>query len=238
MLLEVNSLTVKYGRVPALQGFSMNIARGEIVTVLGANGAGKSTLLKAILGVEKASDGQIIRAGKDVTKWPAYRRIKGGLALVPEGRRILISQTIEENLLLGAYQRDDTDDVRREIDVVYDRFPNLKERRHMQASCLSGGEQQMLAIGRAWVSKPDLLMLDEPSLGLSPLFVKDMFKLLRDLNRDGLTILLVEQNTVQALALADRAYVLERGQLSMSGDARELADDPRLHDAYMGVSAD
>lgn len=157
---------------------------------------------------------------------------------MPEGRRILISQTIEENLLLGAYQRDDMDAVYREVNVIYERFPNLKDRRHMQASCLSGGEQQMLAIGRAWLSKMDLLMLDEPSLGLSPLFVKDLFQLLRDLNNDGLTILLVEQNTDQALALANRAYVLERGRMSMSGDAKELANDPRLHQAYLGVAAE
>ena len=238
MLLEVNSLSVRYGRITALRDFSMEVKRGEIVTVLGANGAGKSTLLKALLGVQKASHGKVVWEGENVTSWPASRRIRDGLALVPEGRRILISQTIEENLLLGAYQRDDMDAVHREMEVIYNRFPNLKDRRHMQASCLSGGEQQMLAIGRAWLAKPDLLMLDEPSLGLSPLFVKHLFTLLRDLNDDGLTILLVEQNTDQALALADRAYVLERGHLSMSGDANELAADPRLHEAYLGVAAE
>lgn len=238
MLLEIQSLTVNYGRIPALSEFSMEIKRGEIATVLGANGAGKSTLLKAILGIEKASQGTVTWDGETVTNWSPSRRIKSGLALVPEGRRILISQTIEENLLLGAYQRDDMDAVHQEMEVIYTRFPNLRDRRHMQASCLSGGEQQMLAIGRAWLSKPDLLMLDEPSLGLSPLFVKDLFKLLRDLNDDGLTILLVEQNTDQALALADTGYVLERGRLIMSGRARDLADDPRLHEAYLGVTAD
>lgn len=238
MLLEINSLSVKYGRIPALRDFSMEIKRGEVATVLGANGAGKSTLLKAILGVEKASHGKVVWEGENVTNWSASRRIKDGLALVPEGRRILITQTIEENLLLGAYQRDDMDAVHKEMEVIYDRFPNLRDRRHMQASCLSGGEQQMLAIGRAWLSKPDLLMLDEPSLGLSPLFVKELFKLLHDLNNDGLTILLVEQNTDQALALADTGYVLERGKLILSGDAKELANDPRLHEAYLGVAAD
>ena len=238
MLLEINSLGVKYGRIPALRDFSMEIKRGEVATVLGANGAGKSTLLKAILGVEKASHGKVVWEGENVTNWSASRRIKDGLALVPEGRRILITQTIEENLLLGAYQRDDMDAVHKEMEVIYDRFPNLRDRRHMQASCLSGGEQQMLAIGRAWLSKPDLLMLDEPSLGLSPLFVKELFKLLHDLNNDGLTILLVEQNTDQALALADTGYVLERGKLILSGDAKELANDPRLHEAYLGVAAD
>jgi len=238
MLLEINSLSVKYGRIPALEDFSMEIKRGEIATVLGANGAGKSTLLKAVLGIEKASHGKVVWEGENVTNWPASRRIKDGLALVPEGRRILISQTIEENLLLGAYQRDDMDAVRSEMEVIYDRFPNLRERSHMQASCLSGGEQQMLAIGRAMLSKPDLLMLDEPSLGLSPLFVKQLFQLLRDLNEGGLTILLVEQNTDQALALANTGYVLERGKLILSGDAKELANDPRLHEAYLGVTAD
>lgn len=238
MLLEINSLSVKYGRIPALEDFSMEIKRGEIATVLGANGAGKSTLLKAVLGIEKASHGKVVWEGENVTNWSPSRRIKDGLALVPEGRRILISQTIEENLLLGAYQRDDMDAVRSEMEVIYDRFPNLRERSHMQASCLSGGEQQMLAIGRAMLSKPDLLMLDEPSLGLSPLFVKQLFQLLRDLNEGGLTILLVEQNTDQALALANTGYVLERGKMILSGDAKELANDPRLHEAYLGVTAD
>ncbi|GAB5435729.1 ABC transporter ATP-binding protein [Falsiruegeria mediterranea] len=238
MLLEINSLSVKYGRIPALEDFSMEIKRGEIATVLGANGAGKSTLLKAILGMEKASHGKVVWEGENVTNWSPSRRIKDGLALVPEGRRILIAQTIEENLLLGAYQRDDVDAIRHEMETIYDRFPNLRERRHMQASCLSGGEQQMLAIGRALLSKPDLLMLDEPSLGLSPLFVKQLFKLLGDLNKGGLTILLVEQNTDQALALAKTGYVLERGKLIISDDAQKLANDPRLHEAYLGVAAE
>jgi branched-chain amino acid transport system ATP-binding protein len=238
MLLEINSLSVKYGRIPALEDFSMEIKRGEIATVLGANGAGKSTLLKAILGMEKASHGKVVWEGENVTNWSPSRRIKDGLALVPEGRRILIAQTIEENLLLGAYQRDDVDAIRHEMETIYDRFPNLRERRHMQASCLSGGEQQMLAIGRALLSKPDLLMLDEPSLGLSPLFVKQLFKLLRDLNKGGLTILLVEQNTDQALALANTGYVLERGKLIISDGAQKLANDPRLHEAYLGVAAE
>ncbi|SPJ30958.1 ABC transporter ATP-binding protein [Falsiruegeria mediterranea] len=238
MLLEINSLSVKYGRIPALEDFSMEIKRGEIATVLGANGAGKSTLLKAILGMEKASHGKVVWEGENVTNWSPSRRIKDGLALVPEGRRILIAQTIEENLLLGAYQRDDVDAIRHEMETIYDRFPNLCERRHMQASCLSGGEQQMLAIGRALLSKPDLLMLDEPSLGLSPLFVKQLFKLLRDLNKGGLTILLVEQNTDQALALANTGYVLERGKLIISDGAQKLANDPRLHEAYLGVAAE
>jgi len=238
MLLEVNTLSVRYGRISALSDFSMEIRRGEIATVLGANGAGKSTLLKAVLGMEKASHGKVVWNGENVTNWPPSRRIRDGLALVPEGRRILITQTIEENLLLGAYQRDDMGSVHKEMEVIYDRFPNLRDRRHMQASCLSGGEQQMLAIGRAWLARPDLLMLDEPSLGLSPLFVKQLFQLLRDLNGDGLTILLVEQNTDQALALANTGYVLERGRLILSGKAKDLADDPRLHEAYLGVTAD
>ncbi|WP_181893230.1 ABC transporter ATP-binding protein [Falsiruegeria mediterranea] len=238
MLLEINSLSVKYDRIPALEDFSMEIKRGEIATVLGANGAGKSTLLKAILGMEKVSHGKVVWESENVTNWSPSRRIKDGLALVPESRRILIAQTIEENLLQGAYQRDDVDAIRHEMETIYDRFPNLRERRHMQASCLSGGEQQMLAIGRALLSKPDLLMLDEPSLGLSPLFVKQLFKLLRDLNKGGLTILLVEQNTDQALALANTGYVLERGKLIISDGAQKLGNDPRLHEAYLGVAAE
>ena len=238
MLLELDGLDVKFGRISALRDFSIKILEGEIATVLGANGAGKSTLLKAVLGIEKPASGRIVFNGETITAWPSSRRIKSGLALVPEGRRILISQTIEENLLLGGYQRDDMSALRSEMEEIYDRFPNLRERRHMLASCLSGGEQQMLAIGRALLAKPNLLMLDEPSLGLSPLFVKDLFKLLRDLNDGGLTVLLVEQNTEQALALADTGYVLERGRLILSGDAKTLADDPRLHEAYLGVTAE
>ncbi len=233
-LLEVSGLEVAYGRVNALRGVDLRVEEGQIVTVLGANGAGKSTLLRAILGAVPPKAGGIAFAGRDVTREPPHARIGGGLVLVPEGRRILISLSVEENLLLGAHMRADTQKVRTEMDAIYDRFPNLAERRHMLASCLSGGEQQMLAIGRAMLAKPRLMMLDEPSLGLSPLFVSKLFDLIRELNRDALSVLLVEQNTGKALACAHHATVLELGRVVMAGDPATLAADPRLQEAYLG----
>ncbi|MEW6256952.1 MAG: ABC transporter ATP-binding protein [Pseudomonadota bacterium] len=233
-LLSVSGLTVSYGRVGALTDVSLAVQPGEIVTVLGANGAGKSTLLRAILGAVPAKAGGIAFADEDVTAEPPHKRIARGIVLVPEGRRILISLTVEENLLLGAHMRADAGTVRREIDAIYGRFPNLAERRHMAASCLSGGEQQMLAIGRAMLAKPRLMMLDEPSLGLSPLFVSKLFDLIRELNQGGLSILLVEQNTGKALSVAHQATVLELGRVLMAGDPKALAADPRLQEAYLG----
>ncbi|MFG1191335.1 ABC transporter ATP-binding protein [Xanthobacter flavus] len=233
-LLEVSSLSVSYGRVAALSDVSLTVNEGEVVTVLGANGAGKSTLLKAILGAVPAKAGGIAFAEADITRLPPHRRMGAGLVLVPEGRRILITLTVEENLRLGAHMRRDTAAVEREMAAIYDRFPNLAERRHMAASCLSGGEQQMLAIGRAMMAKPRLMMLDEPSLGLSPLFVSKLFDLIRELNGDGLSVLLVEQNTGKALKAAHSATVLELGRVAMAGAPDVLAADPRLQDAYLG----
>ncbi len=233
-LLEVSDLSVQYGRVTALEKVSLTVRDGEIVTVLGANGAGKSTLLKAILGAVPARSGGVTFDGADITARPTHERIARGLSLAPEGRRILISLSIEENLLLGAHMRRDADAVHREMDAIYARFPNLAERRHMLASCLSGGEQQMLAIGRAMMAKPRLLLLDEPSLGLSPLFVQKLFELIRELNADGLAILLVEQNTGKALGVAHHATVLELGRVVMAGEPAALAADPRLREAYLG----
>ena len=236
-LLEVSGLSVQYGRVTALNDVSLTLREGEIVTVLGANGAGKSTLLRAILGTVPARSGGIAFAGADVTRHAPHARIASGMVLVPEGRRILISLTVEENLLLGAHMRRDTAVIRREVDAIYDRFPNLADRRHMAASCLSGGEQQMLAIGRAMMARPQLIMLDEPSLGLSPLFVSKLFSLIRELNGEGLSVLLVEQNTGKALSVAHGATVLELGRVIMSGDPKTLAADPRLQAAYLGEGA-
>jgi len=235
-LLDVSAISVSYGRVGALTEVSVQVNEGEIVTVLGANGAGKSTLLKAILGAVPLKGGSISFAGADVTRAPPHLRIKEGLVLVPEGRRILITLTVEENLLLGAHMRTDPAAIAREMDAIYTRFPNLAERRGMLASCLSGGEQQMLAIGRAMMAKPRLMMLDEPSLGLSPLFVQKLFELIRELNGEGLSVLLVEQNTGKALACAHRATVLELGRVIMAGDPKALAADPRLKAAYLGES--
>jgi branched-chain amino acid transport system ATP-binding protein len=233
-LLDIQNLSVEYGRVTALDNVSLSLREGEIATVLGANGAGKSSLLRAVIGAVKPRGGTIRFGGRDITAMPVHKRLKKGLVLVPEGRRILISLTIEENLLVGAHLREDQAVVKRDIAAIYDRFPNLANRRHLAASCLSGGEQQMLAIGRAMLAGPKLMMLDEPSLGLSPLFVSNLFDLIRELNRDGLSILLVEQNTGKALGVAHHGTVMELGKVVMAGDPKVLAADPRLQEAYLG----
>jgi branched-chain amino acid transport system ATP-binding protein len=232
MLLAVEDLEVRYGRTRAVQGLSFTLDAGEIVTVLGANGAGKSSLLRAIQGTVTPAAGRVRYRGEDVTRWSAPRRVGAGLVLVPEGRQIFVSMTVHENLLLGAYTR--RDDVGRELERVYERFPNLAQRRDMAAAVLSGGEQQMLAIGRALLAKPALMMLDEPSLGLSPILVQSLFQLIGELNREGLAILLVEQNTAMALATASRGIVLELGRTVIAGSAQEIKSHERLADAYLG----
>jgi branched-chain amino acid transport system ATP-binding protein len=231
-LLTVEELEVRYGRTRAVQGLSLTLDQGEIVTVLGANGAGKSSLLRAIQGTVTPAAGRVRYRGADITRWSAPRRVAAGLVLVPEGRQIFVSLTVEENLQLGAYTR--RDDVSAEIVRIYERFPNLAQRRHMPAAVLSGGEQQMLAIGRALLSRPQVMMLDEPSLGLSPLLVQSLFQLIGELNREGLAILLVEQNTAMALATAGRGVVLELGRAVIAGTADEIRSDTRLTDAYLG----
>jgi branched-chain amino acid transport system ATP-binding protein len=232
MLLAVENLEVRYGRTRAVQDLSLTLDAGEVVTVLGANGAGKSSLLRAIQGTLSPAGGRVRYRGIDVTGWSAPRRVAAGLVMVPEGRQIFVSLTVHENLLLGAHTR--RDDVRRELDAVYERFPNLAQRRDMPAAVLSGGEQQMLAIGRALLSRPTLMMLDEPSLGLSPLLVQRLFQLIGELHRDGLTLLLVEQNTAMALAAASRGYVLELGRAVLAASADDIKSDRRLADAYLG----
>ena len=232
-MLEARELSVSYGRTQAVQKLSLKVDAGEIVTVLGANGAGKTSLLKALQGVVRPASGDVIFKGSSILGHSAARRVSEGLVLVPEGRQIFVSLSVHDNLLMGAYTRKDNPD--REIEAIYERFPNLAQRRDMPASVLSGGEQQMLAIGRALLSRPALMMLDEPSLGLSPLLVKALFNLITELNRDGLSILLVEQNTHMALATAHRAYVLELGRLVLEGDASTLATDPRMAEAYLGA---
>jgi len=232
MLLDVQGIDVRYGRNHAVKSVDLTMDEREIVTVLGANGAGKSSLLKAIQGSEK-STGTVLFDGVDISGWSAPRRVNAGLVLVPEGRQIFVSLTVHENLQMGAYCR--TDDVGTDIDAIYDRFPNLAARRDMPASVLSGGEQQMLAISRAMLAKPRLMMLDEPSLGLSPILVKQLFTLIEELNHDGLTILLIEQNTHMALQSAYRGYVLELGDVVLSGDANMLQEDTRLGEAYLGT---
>jgi branched-chain amino acid transport system ATP-binding protein len=235
MRLELRDVHVRYGRVHALRGVSLAVGPGEIVAVLGANGAGKSSLLKAVIGLEPTSGGRIELDGVDITSWSPSRRVRRNLVLVPEGRRIIVSLTVHENLLMGAFPRSDTRAVEAEIVAIYERFPNLAARRHLPASVLSGGEQQMLAIGRGLLANPKLMMFDEPSLGLSPRLTNEVFALIGELNRArGLAILLVEQNTHKALELADRAYVLELGRKVMEGSPRELRADPSLRDAYLG----
>ncbi len=233
MLLEVEDLVVRYGRNHAVKSVSLNVGDREIVTVLGANGAGKSSLLKAIQGTVKPATGRVRFDGRDVTDWSAPRRVREGLVMVPEGRQIFISLTVHENLQMGAYCRRDSE-VEQDIEAIYERWPNLAERRNMLAAVLSGGEQQMLAIGRALLARPRLMMLDEPSLGLSPILVTRLFSRLDALNSQGLTILLVEQNTHMALGAADRGYVLELGSTVMQGTPRELIDSQRLEEAYLG----
>lgn len=233
-LLEVTGLEVRYGATRAVRGLDLSVGEGEIVTVLGANGAGKSSLLRAIQGLVRPASGAIRFARASLAGISAAGRVARGLVLVPEGRQIFTSLTVHDNLLMGAYSR--RDDAGREIDAIYERFPNLARRRDMFASVLSGGEQQMLAIGRAMLAKPRLMMLDEPSLGLSPILVRALFDLISDLNSDGLGILLVEQNTQMALECAARAYVLELGQLVMSGPAADILGDPRIAAAYLGSS--
>ena len=232
MLLDIQGVNVRYGRNHAVKSVNLTLEEQEIVTVLGANGAGKSSLLKAIQGSEK-STGIVLFDGVDISGWSAPRRVNAGLVLVPEGRQIFVSLTVHENLQMGAYCRSDY--VGNELEAVYERFPNLAARRDMPASVLSGGEQQMLAISRALLAKPRLMMLDEPSLGLSPILVRQLFKLIKDLNEDGLTILLIEQNTHMALQSADRGYVLELGNVVLSGDSKTLQEDKRLGEAYLGT---
>jgi branched-chain amino acid transport system ATP-binding protein len=232
-LLEVTDLSIVYGRNRAVRQVNLRVEPGEIVTVLGANGAGKTSLLRGLQGVVRPAGGRILLKGLDITYANSSRRVESGMMLVPEGRQIFVSMTVHDNLLMGAYLRDDNQVVR-DIDAIYDRFPNLGERRHMKASVLSGGEQQMLAIGRALVGRPSLMMLDEPSLGLSPLFVGRLFDLIRELNRDGLGILLIEQNTNMALEIASRGYVLELGSVVLEGDAKMLRGDAGLTEAYLG----
>jgi branched-chain amino acid transport system ATP-binding protein len=231
-VLEARDLCVTYGRTQAVQNLSLKVDAGEIVTVLGANGAGKTSLLKALQGIVRPAAGEVLFKGQSILAHSAARRVGEGLVLVPEGRQIFVSLTVHDNLLMGAYTR--RDQVDKEIELIYERFPNLAKRRDMPASVLSGGEQQMLAIGRALLSRPALMMLDEPSMGLSPLLVKALSQLIGDLNREGLSILLVEQNTHMALATAHRAYVLELGRLVLQGDASSLANDPRMAEAYLG----
>ena len=228
-MLKVTDLKVKYGMIEAIKGISFEVRDGEIVTMIGANGAGKTTTMHAISGLVKAAEGSIKLDDVELTKTPANKIVGMGLAQVPEGRRVFAEQTVEENLILGAYLRKDKAKMAEDMEEVY-----LKERRKQLAGTLSGGEQQMLAMGRALMAKPSILLLDEPSMGLSPLLVSEIFHIIREINDKGTTILLVEQNAKRALAIADRAYVLETGSITLEGTGEELANDERVQKAYLG----
>ena len=234
MLLEVNDVEVSYGSIKALHGISFTVEKDEIVTLIGANGAGKTTTLNTITRLMNPDSGSIVYKGHDLTQLPAHEVVKLGMTLVPEGRRIFGNLTVQENLKLAAYARKDRDQVEKDIRRVYELFPRLEERRNQLGDTLSGGEQQMLAVGRALVTGGDLLLLDEPSMGLAPILVQEIFNILREIRERGTTILLVEQNANQALKLADRAYVLETGNVVLSGPAQELAREPRVRQAYLG----
>ena len=233
-MLKVTDLKVKYGMIEAIKGISFEVRDGEIVTMIGANGAGKTTTMHAISGLVKAAEGSIKLDDIELTKTPGSKIVGMGLAQVPEGRRVFAAQTVEENLKLGAYLRKDKSAIAGDMEEVYQLFPRLKERRMQPAGTLSGGEQQMLAMGRALMAKPSILLLDEPSMGLSPLLVSEIFHIIQEINDKGTTILLVEQNAKRALAIADRAYVLETGTITLEGTGEELANDERVQKAYLG----
>ena len=233
-MLKIENLNVSYGPIHALKGIHMEVNQGEIVTLIGSNGAGKSTTLSAITGMVKAQTGSINFLGKNITNIPPYKIVEHGISISPEGREVFPGLTVHENLRLGAYSRKDKGEISAAYDRVYELFPRLKERIGQTAGTLSGGEQQMLAMGRALMSKPSLMMLDEPSMGLAPILVEQVFDIIRELHEAGTTILLVEQNAQMALSIADRAYVLETGKISLSGTGRELAESESVRKAYLG----
>ena len=233
LLLEVSGLKVAYGGIQAVKGASFEVRRGELVSLIGANGAGKTTTLKAVTGSQPAADGEIRFMGQSIKGQGAWDLVKQGLVMVPEGRGTFTRMTITENLLMGAYVRDDNE-VQADIDKVFTIFPRLKERASQLAGTMSGGEQQMLAMGRALMARPKVLLLDEPSMGLSPIMVDKIFEVVADIHSRGTTILLVEQNASRALSLADRGYVMESGLVTMSGDAKALLNDPKVRAAYLG----
>jgi branched-chain amino acid transport system ATP-binding protein len=234
MLLEVKDLNVFYGAIHALQGISFHVEEGEIVTLIGANGAGKSTTLNTISGIVRARNGNIKFKGQEITRTMAYDIVKMGVVQVPEGRKIFAPLTVMENLEMGAYTRDDKDNIKKSLERVFQSFPRLKERLKQYGGTLSGGEQQMLAMGRALMSDPELLLLDEPSMGLAPLLVEEIFDIIQEINEHGTSILLVEQNAQMALSIASRAYVLETGRIVLEGDAKDVADNPEVQKAYLG----
>ena len=237
ILLKVTDLTVSYGGIEALKGISFEVEQGQIVTLIGANGAGKSTTLRTISGLVSPREGRIYFEGRDITDFNTQKIVESGIAMVPEGRRVFANLTVLENLQIGAYLRKDKDVIQEDIQYVYDLFPRLKERSWQLAGTLSGGEQQMLAVGRAVMTRPKLIMMDEPSLGLAPLVVKDIFKIIQTLKSTGMTVLLIEQNANAALHACDYAYVMETGRITMTGTGEELLQSEAIQEAYLGKSS-
>ena len=233
-LLEVKDIKVYYGMIKALKGVSFEVNEGEVVALIGANGAGKTTILHTVTGLLRAKNGSVVYNGQNITHMPAHKIVAMGIAHVPEGRRVFSQMTVLQNLRMGAYTRSDKEEVEETLQKVYERFPRLEERRNQRAGTLSGGEQQMLAMGRALMSKPRLIVMDEPSMGLSPIFVNEIFDIIKVVSDSGTTVLLVEQNAKKALSIANRAYVLETGNITMEGLASELLHDEKVRKAYLG----
>ena len=233
-MLEVKDLEVYYGVIQAIKGISFHVDKGEIIALIGANGAGKTTTLHTVTGLISPKNGHVLFEGKDITKIPAHRIVSMGMAHVPEGRRVFAELSVYENLKMGAYTRKDKNEIEESLKNVYKRFPRLEERKNQMAGTLSGGEQQMLAMGRALMSKPKIILMDEPSMGLSPIMVNEIFDIIRSVSESGTTVLLVEQNAKKALSIADRAYVLETGKIVLEGKAKDLLEDDSIKKAYLG----
>lgn len=233
-LLEVKDMQVYYGMIQALKGVSFEVNEGEVIALIGANGAGKTTTLHTVSGLLRSKTGSIVFDGKDISKVPAHEIVKLGMAHVPEGRRVFTNMTVYQNLKMGAYTRKNKAEIEETLKMIYKRFPRLEERQNQLAGTLSGGEQQMLAMGRALMSKPKIILMDEPSMGLSPIFVNEIFDIIKSVSESGTTVLLVEQNAKKALSIADRAYVLETGKVSMEGNADDLLNDENVQKAYLG----
>lgn len=233
-LLEIRDIEVFYGVIQAIKGISFDVNEGEVIALIGANGAGKTTILHTITGLLQPKNGSITFDGKDITKVPAHKIVAMGMAHVPEGRRVFSQLSVYENLKMGAYTRKDKAEIEESLDMVYGRFPRLEERKNQLAGTLSGGEQQMLAMGRALMSHPKIVLMDEPSMGLSPIFVEEIFKIIEEVSASGTTVLLVEQNAKKALGIANRAYVLETGNIVLDGDAKELMNNETVKKAYLG----
>ncbi|MBR1854485.1 MAG: ABC transporter ATP-binding protein [Lachnospiraceae bacterium] len=233
-MLEIKDIQVAYGVILAIKGVSFHVDKGEVIALIGANGAGKTTILHTVSGLIAPKSGSVIFEGKDITKIPGHKIVSMGMAHVPEGRRVFAQLTVLQNLKMGAYTRKDKEEIAQTLEMVFDRFPRLKERQNQLAGTLSGGEQQMLAMGRALMSRPSIILMDEPSMGLSPIFVNEIFDIIQEVSKGGTTVLLVEQNAKKALSIADRAYVLETGKIVLEGKASELLENDAIKKAYLG----